>query len=117
MEIYLDLLNWCACILTVIGTWEVQKKNANLWKINLVYLGGSTLFCIFFGIQGYWINVILYLILGGFAIRGLIHHKKEKHPNYNLYKGESPVVSILNRIYTDEEWEAKRKQLLSKKMW
>lgn len=70
-----DLINGLGSFLTIWGTWEVQKAHANLRKINLLYFFGCLIFICFFSIQGLWINVGLYIILGIFAIRGIRNHR------------------------------------------
>lgn len=72
----IEILNWIACILTIYGTWEVQKKDCNLLYINIIYCISSSIFIIVFILKAMFINIFLYCILVFFAIRGIIHHKR-----------------------------------------
>jgi hypothetical protein len=73
------------------GTWIISNKNANLLRVNQIYLFSCGLFIVYFWILGMWVNVVLYIGLGGFAIRGWIHHRS---------------------LPIEEDWETKRKRIL-----
>lgn len=67
----IECLNFVACLLTIWGTWEVAKPNANTLKVNRIYLIGSILMVIVFvAVQnGYMVG--MYLILAGFSVKGI----------------------------------------------
>jgi hypothetical protein len=44
--------------------------------------------------QGMWVNVGLYIGLGGFAVRGLYYHKE----NHNIYSGDQ----IIGKLTTND---------------
>ena len=107
MSLEIEAINWVACVFTFIGTWMVGSKKANLLRVNQLYLLGSLFFLIYFGIQGMWANVILYIGLGGFAVRGWYHNQYiNKGINYRKYKGKSPVISLLELM--DDEYDTSK---------
>ena len=74
MSLEIEAINWVACVFTFIGTWMVGSKKANLLRVNQLYLLGSLFFIFYFVAQGMWVNVGLYIGLGGFAVRGWVHY-------------------------------------------
>lgn len=74
----LELLNWIACVLTIWGTYEVSQKHPNTLKVNILYGIGSILLIIIFSIQINYSMLCMYIILLGFAIRGIINSQKGK---------------------------------------
>ena len=113
MSLEIEAINWLACVFTFIGTWMVGSKKANLLRVNQLYLLGSLFFLIYFGIQGMWANVILYIGLGGFAVRGWYHNQYiNKGINYRKYKGKSPVISLLELM--DDEYDTSKINLVPK---
>lgn len=71
----LEILNWIACLLTIAGTWEVSQKHPNTLKVNILYGLGSTLLILIFSLQINYSMLCMYIILLGFAIRGIINSK------------------------------------------
>ena len=81
----LDVLNWIACILTILGTWEVSQKHPNTLKVNILYGIGSILLIIVFSIQINYSMLVMYCILLGFAIRGILNSRKGKQEAITIY--------------------------------
>jgi hypothetical protein len=91
MSLLLDGINLLGILCTIYGSYIGQHQNVNARRLNQAYLCGCLCFLIFFGSQGLWANVGLYIVLGIFAIRGIQNHRSK----------------IQNLNITDKEWELK----------
>jgi hypothetical protein len=80
MQLIFYILNFCASILTILGTWEISQKQPNVKRVNLFYLIACGYLIFHFAVvQTNYSMLIMYILLGGFAIRGLInqsHHHR-----------------------------------------
>lgn len=81
----LEILNWIACFLTILGTYEVSQKHPNTLKVNILYGIGSTLLILVFSFQINYSMLVMYCILLGFAIRGIINSRKGKQEAIMIY--------------------------------
>lgn len=74
----LEILNYLACGLTIWGTYEISKPKPNTIKTNLLYLLSCwiliPLMIVFENIP----MVVMYILLMGFAIRGIIIQRKQR---------------------------------------
>jgi uncharacterized membrane protein YcaP (DUF421 family) len=78
VEEMIEVLNWIACLLTILGTWEVSKLKPNTLKINILYgIGSLILLCIFTQSKNIPM-IIMYFILLAFALRGLYLRRIEQ---------------------------------------
>lgn len=73
-----EILNWFACVLTILGTWEVSKLHPNMLKVNFLYCLGSFILLGIFLFQQNYSMTSMYLILLMFAFRGMINHQKRE---------------------------------------
>ena len=69
--IFFEVLNWIACTLTIVGTFETARQHPNLLRLNLCYFLSCVLLIYLMIVYQNWAMVSMYIILMGFSLRGI----------------------------------------------
>ena len=73
----MELLNILGCILTVIGTYLISLKRPKVFYTNVLYVIACILMILVFSSYENWAMVVMYNILAGFSIRGIVNQRRD----------------------------------------
>jgi len=71
-----EMINWIGIILTILGSIEISREYPRHLLINILYAFGCICFILYFLSYRMYPNIVLYIVLLGFALLGIKHHKR-----------------------------------------
>jgi hypothetical protein len=68
---WIEVLNWIGSICTVLGTYEVSKKKADLKRVNTLYCIACVILIAVFSVYQNYAMITMYAVLLVFSINGI----------------------------------------------